>query len=250
MEGMLFTALHETIFDTSSNTPCNPSESKGQTTLAIPPLNSAYPDKHPFFLMPSALAKVLHCVGPSDAQLRGAFLSLGYQVTRSHTKPGSIRTNAPWNVIWEVMREWVRQKAPVKENALKKGTAGWGIMQKDRSKVGVQTLKEELAAIMSTVDDMQTAQTEIEAALYRASKATDGTSNSEETSPTMEGTEEDQHEDPDVPGKRFSALEISKLNVVFDEKLGKEREAKRGVRYQMNPRANWGPMNRAKGGEA
>ena len=250
MEGMLSTALHETIIDASSNTPCNPSESKGQSKLAIPPLNPAYPDKHPFFLMPSALAKVLHCVGPSDAQLRGAFLSLGYQVTRSHTKPGSIRTNAPWTVIWEVMREWVRQKAPVKKNAIKKGTAGWGIMQKDRSKVGVQTLKEKLAAIMSTVDDMQTAQTEIEAALYRASKTTDGALNSEETSPATERTEEDKCEDPDVSSGRFSALEISKLNVVFDEKLGKEREAKRGVRYQMNPRANWGPMNRARGGEA
>jgi len=41
--------------------------------------------------------------------------------------------------------------------------------------------------------------------------------------------------------------EKSKPEVVFDEKLGMERDAKRLVRYQINPRENWGPMNRAKG---
>ena len=247
IEGMLSTALHESIFDASLNVPFNPSESKRQQASAIPPLSPVYPDKHPFFFIPSTLAKVLHCVGPSEAQLRGAFLGLGYQVTRSHTKPGSIRTNAPWNVIWEVMREWVRQKAPIKDDAIKKGTAGWGIMQKDRSKVRVQTLKEELTEIMSRVDDMQTAKTEIEAALYRASKAPDGHSIREDETRETNGTE-DKQEDADAPVKPLSPLQISKLNVIFDEKLGKEREAKRLVRYQMNPRANWGPMNRAKGG--
>ena len=249
IEGMLSTALHETILDASANVPFHPSESKGQQASTIPPLSPVYPDKHPFFFMPSTLAKVLHCVGPSEAQLRGAFLSLGYQVTRSHTKPGSIRTNAPWSVIWEVMREWVRQKAPIRDDAIKKGTAGWGIMQKDRSKVGVQRLKEELSAIMGRVDDMQTAKTEIEAALYRASKATDGNSQGEDETRETNWTE-DKHEDADAQAKQLSPLQISKLNIVFDEKLGKERETKRLVRYQMNPRANWGPMNRAKGGEA
>lgn len=34
--------------------------------------------------------------------------------------------------------------------------------------------------------------------------------------------------------------------VVFDETLGADKQTKRLVRYQMNPRANWGPMSRAK----
>jgi len=44
--------------------------------------------------------------------------------------------------------------------------------------------------------------------------------------------------------------------IVFDAKLGKQDPAnpnassKRLVRYQTNPRANWGPMNRAKTGGA
>lgn len=39
----------------------------------------------------------------------------------------------------------------------------------------------------------------------------------------------------------------SSLKVIFDEKLGVEKDKKKLVRYQMNPRENWGPMNRAKG---
>ena len=38
----------------------------------------------------------------------------------------------------------------------------------------------------------------------------------------------------------------SKLEVIFDERLGAESQKGRLVRYQMNPRANWGPMVRAK----
>ena len=40
---------------------------------------------------------------------------------------------------------------------------------------------------------------------------------------------------------------VSKLDIVFDERLGKEKDRGKLVRYQINPRANWGPMNRAGG---
>ena len=38
------------------------------------------------------------------------------------------------------------------------------------------------------------------------------------------------------------------LKVVFDEALGRREEGKKMVRYQINPRENWGPMVKAKGG--
>ncbi|KAL7276726.1 RNA methyltransferase tRNA(m5U54)methyltransferase [Rhizina undulata] len=41
--------------------------------------------------------------------------------------------------------------------------------------------------------------------------------------------------------------ELKKLEIVFDEKLGREEEKASGVvRYQVNPTANWGPMTKAK----
>jgi tRNA (guanine26-N2/guanine27-N2)-dimethyltransferase len=60
-----------------------------------------------------------------------------------------------------------------------------------------------------------------------------------------DGTEgkEDAHMPLDLNGK----VNEEKREIVFDESLGKERDAKKLVRYQQNPRENWGPMNRAKG---
>ena len=112
LKGMLTTALEE--------------------RLEAPPVEGVEPNKddelaaiepYPFFFHATQTARALHCATPSDDAIRGALRHLGYQVTRSHCKPGSIKTNAPWSVIWEVMREWVRQKAPVKVENIKIGRA-------------------------------------------------------------------------------------------------------------------------------
>ncbi|MCJ1412685.1 RNA methyltransferase tRNA(m5U54)methyltransferase [Ptychographa xylographoides] len=221
IEGMLTMALDETLFDPTHATNSDTSNASGSKPSSIPSVDLAQPDHHPFFIIPSILAKVLHCIAPSYAQFRGALVNLGYRVTRSHTKPGSMKTDAPWSVIWEIMREWVRQKAPVKPGAIKKGTAGWGIMQKGRSRACILGLKTELEDIVMTAENVEIAKTQLEAVLYRMTKDQDDTT--EEKKP---------------------------LDVIFDEQLGKETGGKRLVRYQLNPTANWGPMSRAKGGDA
>ena len=220
MEGMLSTALHETLFDTTSTQPSSGDQMDMSGTSVIASLDPSQPDRHPFYVIPSALAKVLHCVAPSAAAFRGALIGLDFRVTRSHTKPGSIRTDAPWDVIWEIMREWVRQKAPVKADVIKRGTAGWGIMQKGRTRRKIIELKEQLAS------------TEVEAALYRASRS------SETNGVVATGKECPKNRPED---------DLHRLKVVFDEDIGKEIEEKKLVRYQLNPRANWGPMTKAKG---
>lgn len=94
---------------------------------SLPPSTRA---NHPFFILPARLASTIHCACPSDAAMRGALYHLGgslwsmflsqlhayprmdivdslptgYRTSRSHTKPGSIVTDAPWSVIWEIMR--------------------------------------------------------------------------------------------------------------------------------------------------
>ena len=232
IEGMLYTALHETLLDTAPAQSSSSDQVAMSNTSVIARLDPSQPDRHPFYVIPSALAKVLHCVAPSAAAIRGALIGLGFRVTRSHTKPGSIRTDAPWDVIWEIMREWVRQKAPVKADAIKKGTAGWGIMQKDRTRSKLRELKKQLTSIIARVDDMETTKTEIEAALYRASRS------SESNEVVADGKEPPEYSRED---------DLHLLEVIFDEDLGKEIEGKKLVRYQLNPRANWGPMTKAKG---
>jgi tRNA (guanine26-N2/guanine27-N2)-dimethyltransferase len=152
-------------------------------------------DPHPFFFMPQQLSKTLHCRTPSDNAVRGALRGLGYRVIRSHCKAGSIKTNAPWSVIWHVMREWVRQKAPVKEDQFQPGMPGYELLKLDQD-------------------------------------------------PTQLNKDSDDFTDPSKSPSGPRALEV-----VFDEKLGREKASGQGklVRYQLNPRENWGPMNKAKG---
>ncbi|MCJ1419289.1 RNA methyltransferase tRNA(m5U54)methyltransferase [Xylographa parallela] len=233
LEGMLSIALEESLLDSAQEEMIRNSEKALTELEPIGRLDPSRPDKYPFFIIPSVLAKVLHCVAPSDAALRGALINLGYRVRRSHTKPGTIRTDTPWTVIWEVMREWVRQKAPVKDGAIKPGTAGWAIMRKDRSRASITELKEQLQSIMEKADDLETAKVQIEAALLKSGRAREeSTEEAATTKGSLDRTEGDR----------------KTLKVVFDEKVGKDMGSKKLVRYQLNPKPNWGPMTRAKGG--
>lgn len=133
LEGMLTTALEESMLDDEPpKEACNGTE-KAQVERPVPRADPMKVDQQPFFFIPSALAKILHTRAPSEAELKGALKHAGYRVTRSHAKPGTIKTNAPWSFLWRMMREWVRQKAPIKDGAIKVGTPGWGIMQGGQS---------------------------------------------------------------------------------------------------------------------
>ena len=276
MEGMLSIALDESI-DKSPHPPA-------ALDRPVPPLPPATRSHHPFFFNPSTLSRVLHCVSPSDAALRGALIHLGYRTTRSHTKAGSICTNAPWDVIWEVMREWVRQKSPVKGELFTKGTAGWGIMQKDRSRIKLREAQRLLNAAVndSDIQNENSLREKVEAALYRLSKKVQqegqpdtGAARDAENlhaererqvldsngikhtngdrKETSSETNYEKNRDVSTESSKKSATEgtfkelhLSMLEIVFDEKLGKEPPSKRMVKYQQNPRSDWGPMNRAK----
>lgn len=140
----------------------------------------------PFFFATTRLAKTLHCESPPLAAFRGALKGLGYEVARSHCKPTSIKTDAPWGVVWEVMRRWVETR-PIKEEGMGEKMAGWRILRIGRKGEGGK----------------------------------------------VELTEEEEA--------------LRRLEVVFDEKLGKDEDKGSGVvRYQINPTANWGPMARGK----
>ncbi len=207
IEGMLSTALDELSvnIDTMDYQPVatNGDNSDAESRPLVPPVPPELLDLHPFFFIPSPLCKVIKAQAPPENLVKGALRHAGHRVTRSHCRGGSIKTDAPWTVIWEVMREWVRQKAPIKEGALKEGQAGWKIMQGMRK------------------DDEKGDAEEQAKEPNQAEVETNGTA---------------AHE---ASGKR--------LKVVFDARLGEDKPGKRLVRYQMNPRENWGPMAKAKG---
>jgi tRNA (guanine26-N2/guanine27-N2)-dimethyltransferase len=175
----------------------------------IPKADPAEIDHHPFFFIPSSVSRVVHCSAPPTAALRGALRHAGFRVTMSHCKPGSIKTDASWTDIWHIMTEWIRQKAPLK-NPLKENTAGRAIMSKP-------TTTAEKANGDATMTDSIT-------------------QNGEAADVEMANTE--TVERPSYLGTNFE--------VKFDEKLGRDHDRGKYVRYQLAPRENWGPMARAK----
>jgi tRNA (guanine26-N2/guanine27-N2)-dimethyltransferase len=263
LQGMLTVALEEDLSLPTNNTePSSPSPGVTDllskpapvvSHLLIPRRPPAAIDPSPFFFIPNYLAKVLHCTTPSEDQLRGAIRHLGYRVTRSHCKPGSFRTTAPWSVIWEIFREFVRTQKPIREGAVKEGTAGWAILGEMRGseRKKASGVKEELVGMLENVEDLGEIRTVLESSLFRLQNM--------QGKPTVNGNMARDSEDNtaamnnDVTAEvnrrasTPSTLPASKLDIVFDELLGKEKDRGKLVRYQINPRANWGPMNRAGG---
>ncbi|KAL8285690.1 hypothetical protein RB597_002654 [Gaeumannomyces tritici] len=153
-------------------------------------------EPYPFFFSPSVLAKVVHCMTPDEDSIRSGLASLGYRVTRSHCKPGSVKTDAPWSAVWDVMREWVRQKAPVKDGSIRPGTAGHHIM------------------------------------VVKGGGGGGGA-----------GAEGEKGAKKEVEGD-----DENKPKVNFGLRVGRgDGREKKLVRYQVNPRENWGPQAKATG---
>ncbi|KAL3469375.1 putative N2,N2-dimethylguanosine tRNA methyltransferase [Aspergillus californicus] len=279
IEGMLTTALEEDLSlevapgDMSrSQSPAVPENREdtvaaiqvGEPSPVVPRADPALREPYPFYLILSSISKVLHTTTVPYEAFRGALRHLGYKCTRSHTKPNTIRTDAPWSVVWEIMREWVRQKAPIKEGALKPGTAGAAIMAKSRENASPQltALRKDLISAIETGKNISDLVTKVESALYRSSPrevlSSKGCDTPEsQTNSTIElpqpsqkgrSTSNSQVTSPRAGWDSSTVNLHSELEVVFDETLGREnRPRKRLVRYQVNPRANWGPLTRAGG---
>jgi tRNA (guanine26-N2/guanine27-N2)-dimethyltransferase len=214
MRGMLQTALEEYLpspeeMEAESN---EKGEGAKKPKKGLTDAQLAAIDPYPFYFHPAHVSGVVHCASPPEDALRGALLGLGYRVTRSHAKPGSMKTDAPWSVIWHVFREWVRQKAPVTEQNIKPGSVAYRIL--GLGKKAVEGPKAD------ATDDESGEAKEADSAEAKADEA------------------------PAETGKDGKLKEV-----VFDEQLGRypDKNQKKYVRYQMNPRENWGPMNRATG---
>jgi tRNA (guanine26-N2/guanine27-N2)-dimethyltransferase len=222
IEGMLHTAMEEITFGAKQDKANGANDTKVLDPL-IPKTDPAEVDHHPFFIIPSSVAKILHCSAPPLAPLRGALRHAGFRVTMSHCKPGSIKTDASWKDIWHIMLEWVRQRAPLK-NPPKKLSAGVAIMAKTN-----------MDGLYST--DYTNKADEIPSSVPREVDA--------EAQHALNGEDVTMKEAEQEKPRPFSYLGAD-FHVNLDEKLGKDADRGKYVRYQLAPRENWGPMSRAK----
>uniref|UniRef100_A0A1J3E3N6 tRNA (guanine(26)-N(2))-dimethyltransferase n=1 Tax=Noccaea caerulescens TaxID=107243 RepID=A0A1J3E3N6_NOCCA len=67
----------------------------------------------PLFLSLHSLSATLKCTSPSAALFRSAVVNAKYRVSGSHVNPLGIKTDAPMEIIWDIMRCWVKNH-PVK----------------------------------------------------------------------------------------------------------------------------------------
>lgn len=209
--------------DTNLTTSTPPPSSQPTTPIPRTPPHAL--DPSPFYFLPNYLAKTISAQTPSESILRGALHHLGWRVSRSHCRAGSIKTDAPWPVLWGVMREFVRQKSPIKEGSLREGGPGARIMAEGKDRVG--EVRGEVERGMGKASDKEQTVAVLKAALWKLENQGGGGN---------EGR-----------GEMVLKRDGTRGEVVFDEALGKEKPRGKLVRYQINPRENWGPMNRAGG---
>jgi tRNA (guanine26-N2/guanine27-N2)-dimethyltransferase len=237
--GMLKTALDETSLyqypegsitesiakDITQETKAN-SRLEEKSTAVFARLSPLVTDPHPFFVTAASLSRIVRCQSPSDAQLKGALRHMGYRAVRSHTTPGSIKTDAPWPVLWDIMRAWIK-KSGITPKSLTPTTAGYSILYGIKKKQ--PEIKEE------EWEEMSTEQVEVrvdyrEGVGWRVLKKKKANSNGSNGPIDTIKPEEQKQE------------------IIFDETLGKKEASGKFARYKVNPQ-NWGPMSKAKASE-
>lgn len=67
----------------------------------------------PLFLSLHSLCATLKCTSPSAVIFRSAVINAGYRISGTHVCPLGLKTDAPMDVIWDIMRCWVKSH-PVK----------------------------------------------------------------------------------------------------------------------------------------
>lgn len=141
----------------------------------------------------------------------------------------------------------MRTQKPIKEGSVREGMVGWGILARlrgsERAKVG--EVRREIEGMLGKVQSVAETRTVLEAALFRLGKGKE----EERVVIGKECADEPETEtETEAEPKDKKDLDLSKLEIVFDKALGKEKKKDKKVcRYQLNPRPNWGPMNRAGG---
>lgn len=70
----------------------------------------------PLYLNLHSMSATLKCTPPSATLFRSAVANAGYRISSSHANPLGVKTDAPMEVLWDIMRCWVKTH-PVKSQA-------------------------------------------------------------------------------------------------------------------------------------
>lgn len=94
---------------------------EGMLTLAKKELQDS-----PFYFSPNHLSSILKLQVPPLRRIVAALGSLGYACSLTHAQPSTLKTNAPWEAIWFVMKESHGQ--PLDSSRMSENTTGYNIV--------------------------------------------------------------------------------------------------------------------------
>ncbi|XP_071712106.1 tRNA (guanine(26)-N(2))-dimethyltransferase 1-like [Rutidosis leptorrhynchoides] len=87
----------------------------GRISAILTTISEELPDV-PLFLSLHNLCGTLKCTSPSAVIFRSAVINAGYRISGTHVNPLGLKSDAPMDVIWDIMRCWVKNH-PVKEQS-------------------------------------------------------------------------------------------------------------------------------------
>lgn len=79
----------------------------------------------PFYFSPNMVSSIIKLQVPPLKKVSAGFGSLGFECSLTHAKPSSLKTNAPWDAIWYVLRKCDAEKSL---NKMNEKSAGYKIL--------------------------------------------------------------------------------------------------------------------------
>lgn len=98
---------------------------EGMLTLALNELDE------PFYFKPERIASVVKCQVPPLKTITAALGNLGYDASLTHATPSALKTNANWDIIWSIFKEYVKTKAPNDLTKMNQNAAGYKILSNE-----------------------------------------------------------------------------------------------------------------------
>lgn len=78
----------------------------------------------PFYFSLPDICSVLKAPVPPFKKFASAIINAGYKLSGTHAKPACIKTDAPYSVVWDIVREWIKIEKKGNISNLKSGSPG------------------------------------------------------------------------------------------------------------------------------
>lgn len=99
---------------------------KGMVTLAKNELQV------PFYFKPSTISSVLRITSPPINEVVAALGNAGFEASLTHASASAIKTNASWEMIWHIFKQWMVRENLKPSKKLSETSIGWKILHNDK----------------------------------------------------------------------------------------------------------------------